>query len=129
MKEENATTLLAYHSATVPGLSPYQMPKKHGLTHHVHFNLLSSFGRQQGTVRALSSEQMNRYRHLLPLRLMAPHHQFQEGTTATAVQRMASFSPFVAAPPFSPLSAPPSFPIRTHGAPIDHRPSPSGNSC
>ena len=84
------------------------MAKKHGNSsaHHAHLNLLSSLGRQQGSVRALSTEQMNRYRHLLPPRMMTSHQQFHEGTSATAVQRIASFSSYVAQ---SPLSAfPPS---------------------
>ena len=93
--EESTGGLLAYHSVTVPGLNPFQLPKKPGSTsHHAHLNLLSSLGRQQGTVRALSTEQMSRYRHLLPPRMMNPHHQIHEGTSATAVQRVASFSPF-----------------------------------
>ncbi len=95
---------------------PFQMPKKHGSTnaHHAHLNLLSSFGRQQGTVRALSAEQMTRYRHLLPSRMMNPHHQMHgEGTSATAVQRVASFSPFSQ----NPLSP---FPFRGPGASNDH---------
>lgn len=98
---------------------PFQMPKKPGSTnaHHAHLNLLSSLGRQQGTVRALSAEQMTRYRHLLPSRMMNPHHQIHgEGTSATAVQRVASFSPFSQ----NPLSAIPPFPFRGPGATNDH---------
>ncbi len=94
---------MAYHSVTVPGLSPFQVIKKHGNSsaHHAHLNLLSSLGRQQGSVRALSTEHMNRYRHLLPPRMMSPHQQFHEGTSATAVQRIASFSYVAQSPPSS----------------------------
>ncbi|XP_057373059.1 serine/threonine-protein kinase 40-like isoform X1 [Daphnia carinata] len=95
--EESTGSLLAYHSVTVPGLSPFQIIKKHANTseHHAHLNFLSSLGRQQGSVRALSTEQMNRFRHLLPPRMMTSHQQFHEGTSATAVQRIASFSSYM----------------------------------
>ena len=76
------------------------MSKKHDLAQHAHLNLMSSFGRQQGTVRPLNPEQMNRFRHLIPSRLLNPQHQLHEGSaTPTAVQRVASLiTPYMRTP-------------------------------
>lgn len=91
----------------------------------MQLNILSPFGRPQGSVRALNAEQMSRFRHLLPHpRSMTPHHSFHDGTSATAVQRIASLSPYSPRP----LTALQVFPYRGPGVPSDHRPTALGKS-
>ena len=91
--EESTDNILAYHSATVAGLRPFETNRLGGSHSNgkVHPNILSSMV-SQGTVRNLSAAQMNRYRHLLPPRLTTPYYQYHDSRASSTSQRIAPSS-------------------------------------
>ena len=109
-EEEKSTQVLAYHSARVPGLVPYESHRysghSNGRTHHR--DILSSVV-CQGSVRTLNADQLSKFRHLLPQRLTTGHQQFPEGagpvrtTPTAAISSVGSSRPTT--PPF-PFRAP-----------------------
>jgi len=105
--EESTDNILAYHSATVAGLRPFESNRLGGghSNGKVHPNILSSMV-SQGTVRNLSAAQVNRYRHLLPPRLTTSHYQYHENRASSAATSASSASQRIASSPSTSASNP-----------------------
>jgi len=104
MKEESIDSNVPRLFATVPGLNAFHMPKSDvGVPRRL--DVLATVNRQS-SIRSLNADQMNRFRHLLPPRLMNSHHQFHDPLRFPATSPISHNLPFSFRPGGTTLPSP-----------------------